>query len=59
MTDRTIADTERAANEVIAYYSTQLEDLVGPTYKDASLQHLADFWLDESSRHSFMHTDST
>lgn len=42
-------DTERAANEVIAYYSTQLADLVGSAYKDASLDQLADFWLDESS----------
>lgn len=49
------ADTERAANEAIAYYSTQLVDLVGPALRDASLDHLADFWLDESSKLAIAH----
>lgn len=43
------ADTERYANEIIAYYAT-IGETVGAGYKDCSLDYLADFWLDESSR---------
>ena len=42
------ADTERYANEVIAYFATQLAEAAGTGFKDASLDYLADFWLDES-----------
>lgn len=42
------AETERYANEVIAYCAT-LGESVGSGYKDLSLDYLADFWLDESS----------
>ena len=44
----TPSDTERYANEVIAYFATQLPESAGTGFKDASLDYLADFWLDES-----------
>lgn len=49
-------ETERYANEVIAYYATSLADLVGEGYKDASLDYLANFWLDESREAFFRST---
>lgn len=43
------ADTERYANEAIAYYATTIGEEPYPGQKDVSLDYLADFWLDESS----------
>ena len=43
------ADTERSANEAIAYYATIMGEDLHPGQKDVSLDYLADFWLDESS----------
>lgn len=43
------ADTERQANEAIAYYATTMGEEGLPGQKDVSLDYLADFWLDDSS----------
>jgi hypothetical protein len=42
-------ETERSANEVIAYYATTLAEDLEPGQKDVSLDYLADFWQDECS----------
>lgn len=42
-------ETERCANEAIAYYATTIGEEPEPGQKDVSLDYLADFWLDESS----------
>ncbi|KAL7006212.1 hypothetical protein EMMF5_004333 [Cystobasidiomycetes sp. EMM_F5] len=43
------ASTERAANEVIAYYATSIGDDAGEHVKDLSLDYLAEYWQDESN----------
>lgn len=44
------ANTERYANEAIAYYATTVGEEAHPGQKDVSLDYLADFWLDRSSK---------
>jgi hypothetical protein len=44
------ADTERYANEAIAYYATTVGEEAQLGQKDVSLDYLADFWLDNSSK---------
>lgn len=43
-------DTERYANEAIAYYATTIGEEPYPGQKDVALDYLADFWLDGSSK---------
>lgn len=43
-------DTERYANEAIAYYATTIGEERVAGQKDVALDYLADSWLDDSSK---------
>lgn len=43
-----VPDTERYASQVILFYSTFLQEAVGPDFVFPSLECLADYWLDSS-----------